>query len=314
MDYTRTLILFVTILILSNILLIIQFRQNLENFENVGLDIGNAMCSYFYKLGLSILKKEDFNNNNHYGSEYSNHFFFKSLPQFIKYEYDDIYDDLTSKDITIDNFGNIWDLSVWEIINNQRYEFWNCMKPLIHKILDDTFKKCDLVKKVDNPIIHFRCADTPFSKHEGYNFQYYSFFKDSLKKISTKLNKKYDKVNIMSCSFHHSGKTEQDSCGVYAKSLQDYLKEIGYDSDIICNSNIDDFATIFYAPAVISTYSSFSFMSGFFGKGTFISTEFLEGKKCDKCGDFTEYGYNLMHNQVDDYNNTDVVINLLKYK
>ena len=55
-------------------------------------------------------------------------------------------------------------------------------------------------------------------------------------------------------------------------------------------------------------------MSGFFGKGMFISTELVEGKKCDKCGDFTEYGYNLLHNQVDDYNNTDTVINLLKQK
>ena len=307
--------LFVSILILIFIYLNIQFRKNLNHFENINLDIGNAMCSYFYNLGLSILKKEDYiSNNNYYGNVYNDHFFFKSLPQFIKYEYDDIYECLTSKNITIDNFGNQWDVSTWELINNERYEFWNCMKPLIHKILDDTFKQCELVKNLNNPIIHFRCADTPFSKHEGYNFQYYQFFKSSLEKISTKLNKKYDKVDIMSCSFHHSGKTEQNSCSIYAKSLQDYLKKIGYQSDVICNSNIDDFATLFYSPAVISTYSSFSFMSGFFGKGMFISTEFVEGKKCDKCVDFTEYGYNLLHHQVDDYNKTNEVIALLKQK
>ena len=311
---TLYLSLIISILILIFIYLCIKFKEDLDNFENIHLDIGNAICSYFFKLGLSILKKEDYTNDNYYGSLYNDHFFFKSLPQFIKYEYDDIYNCLNSKNITYDNFGNQYDVAVWEINSNNKYEFWNCMKPLVHKILDDTFKQCDLVKNVDNPIIHFRCADTPFIKQDGYHFQYYTFFKNSLKQISTKLNKKYNKVDIMSCSFHHSGKEQQDSCGIYAKSLQEYLSEIGYQSNIICNSNIDDFASLFYAPAVISTHSSFSFMSGFFGKGMFISTEFQEGKKCEDCNDFTEYGYNLMHNQVDDYNNTDTVINLLKQK
>ena len=56
--------------------------------------------------------------------------------------------------------------------------------------------------------------------------QYYSFFKESLEKISTKLNKKYDKVNIMSCSTHNSSKEQQDLCDIYSKSLKEYLKTI----------------------------------------------------------------------------------------
>ena len=239
--------LFISILILIFIYLFIQFKEDLENFENI-------------------------------------------------------------------HFSNQWDISTWQINGDQTYNFWICMKPLIHKILDDTFQKCDLVKNVENPIIHFRCADTPFIKQDGYHFQYYTFFKNSLEKISTKLNKKYDKVDIMSCSFHRSGKEQQDSCGIYAKSIKEYLKTIEYESNIICNSNIDDFASLFYAPAVISTHSSFSFMSGFFGKGMFISTEFHEGKQCENCDDSILYGYNLLHNQVDDYNNTDTVVDLLKQK
>ena len=259
---------------------------------------------------MSILKKEDFTNDN--GNAFNDHFFFKSLPQFIKYEYDDIYDCLASKSVTYDNISNQFDVGSWEIQNNNQYDFWICMKPLIRKILDDTFQKCDLVKNVDNPIIHFRCADTPFNGHLGYNFQYYSFFKDSLKKISTKLNKKYDKVDIMSCSFHNSGKEQQESCSIYSKSIQEYLKTIGYESNIICNSNNDDFATLFYAPAVISTQSSFSFMSGLFGKGIFISTEYLQDKQCDNCNDNILHGYNLVYK--DDFNKTDQVIDLLKQK
>lgn len=305
--------LFISILILIFIFLYLKFKEDLEYFENVNLDIGNALCVYFYRLGISILKKEHFHNDNYFGDLYSNHFFFKSLPQFIKYEYDDIYNDLTSKNITHNNFSNQPDYSVWEIKSKSQYDFWVCMKPLIHQILDDTFKKCELVKNVNNPIIHFRCADTPFIRQEGYHLQYYSFFKDSIDKIKIKLKKQYDTIDIMSCSFHRTGKIQQESCSNYVKSLQDYLYEIGYQSNIVCNSNIDDFATLFYAPAVISTHSSFSFMSGFFGKGTFMITEFHKNKEFIQAEN-TLYGYNLMHELVNDYHNTDNVIGLLRQR
>ena len=144
------------------------------------------------------------------------------------------------------------------------------------------------------------------------DFNIIIFFKEALNQISNKLNKIYDHVDIMSYNTHNSFKENMISCKKYADSLQDYLNEIGYNSNIICNSNIDDFATLFYAPAVISTSSSFSFMSGFFGHGILISTEHEERKKCDLCDDFILYGYNLKHEFVNDYYDTDNVISILK--
>lgn len=310
MNWKLITILSLLILINTSILLLIKIK---EDFDNIKLDIGNELCYYFTNLGLSILEKKDFNYIlGNLGNKMKEYFFFETLPSFIKYEYDDIYDCFVSNNITHEYISNIFIVGTWEINDNKLYHFWFCMKPLINKILDETFQKCDLKKNVYNPIIHFRCADTPFIKQNGYHFQYYSFFKVALEKISIKTNNKYNSIDIMSCSFHRSDEKMQKSCKIYAESLQNYLKEIGYDSNIICNSNIDDFATLFYAPIVISTNSSFSFMSGFFGNGIFISTEFIKDEKCNSCKDFTLYGYNLMHDLVDDYNNTDNVISLLK--
>jgi hypothetical protein len=310
MDYK--LITTLSIILLFNILLLILIKIK-ENFDNIKLDIGNEICYYFTNLGLSILEKKDFyNNKGSYGSEYKEIFFFQSLPSFIKYEYDDIYDCFVSNNISYEYIASIYNLGTWELNDNKLYYFWSCMKPLINKILDEAFQTSGLKKEVNNPIIHFRCADTPFVKQNGYHFQYYSFFKEALTKISIKTNNKYESIDIMSCSFHNSDNKMQESCKIYTESLKRFLKEIGYNSNIVCNSNIDDFATLFYAPAVISTNSSFSFMSGFFGNGIFISTEFIKDEKCSSCKDFTLYGYNLMHNLVGDYNNTDDVISLLK--
>jgi len=326
MDWKLVTILSIFLLINILLLTIIKIK---ENFDNISLDIGNEICFYFCNLGLSILQKKDFNYVlGNLGINMKEYFFFDSLPSFIKYEYDDIHNCFISNNITNEFISKIFISATWSVNNDKLYHFWNCMKPLIHKILDETFQKCLLKKSVNNPIIHFRCADTPFIKQDGYHFQYYPFFKEALNQIYIKTNHKYNNVDIMSCSFHKSNKEKQDSCKIYSESLQRYLKEIGYESSIVCNSNIDDFATLFYAPAVISTSSSFSFMSGFFGNGIFISTESIEGKICNEsgtyipaknvedkvcnsCKDFTIYGYNLMHNLVDDYNNTDNVIRLL---
>jgi peroxiredoxin family protein len=309
MNWKTVIILVIILLLLINILLLIKLKIK-ENFDNIALTIGNEMSLYFYYLGLSIINKEDFNYT--YGinnKDMKDYFFFNSLPNFIKYDHDDIYNCLISNNISYENLAAPY--SLWELNDDKTYYFWVCMKPLVHKILDETFQKVGLKKEVNNPIIHFRCADTPFNKWFGYHFQYYSFFKEALDQIYIKTNKKYNYVDIMSCSFHESNEKTQKSCKIYSESLQNYLKEIGYESNIICDSNIDDFATLFYAPAVISTSSSFSFMSGFFGNGIFISTEFNEGKLCKSCKDVVIYEKNLMHNLVDDYNDTDNVIRLL---
>jgi hypothetical protein len=101
------------------------------------------------------------------------------------------------------------------------------MHPLVQSIMNEAFLKSDLKKKVDCPIIHFRCADTPFVKQNGYHFQYYTFFEEALKEITKKSNVNYSKVILMSCNTHNSDVEKQNACVDYTDSLKKYLNEIG---------------------------------------------------------------------------------------
>jgi fructose-specific component phosphotransferase system IIB-like protein len=82
-----------------------------------------------------------------------------------------------------------------------------------------------------------------------------------------------------------------------------------------CGSNIEDFAKLFYAPLVISNGSSFAFMSGFFGKGVFVSTahqsEMNPDVICENCKEWAIPNYNILHKDVEDYYDTGSTLSLL---
>ena len=69
---------------------------------------------------------------------------------------------------------------------------------------------------------------------------------------------------------------------------------------------------MFYAPAVISTISSFSFMSGYFGNGIYIQPSMMQNdnESCLDCNNPYK-GYNIPHNKVSEYHNVDEVYKLL---
>ena len=288
----------------------INLSRKLEHFENIKIDIGNRVSSYFYILGLCILHKTDFIvNENYTGTQ-----FFEHLPIKIPYDasiFDNIHNELVKQNITESDIKSLCGgCDSWEIHYEKIHHFWKAMRHTVHTMMDNAFLKSGLKKRVDHPIIHFRCADTPFIKQPGYHLQYYEFFKSALEKINSISEFPYSKVKLMSCNTHRTDVDQQKSCIEYTDSLKAYLNSIGYECEVVCGSNIDDFATLFYAPAVISTSSSFSFMSGFFGNGVFFSTENTRGK-CESCNDWMIYEHNLPHEDVDDYTNTPSVIEML---
>jgi hypothetical protein len=202
---------------------------------------------------------------------------------------------------------------MWECINVKKEIFWKCMKPLINKLFNETFIKNNLVKNASNPIIHFRCADTPFATQYPYHFQKYKFFKDALDDIKKTINTN-NKVTLLYNNKHNSNDIKMKSCDIYVNELKKYLINIGYDVSIESTNPIDDFTLMFYAPAVISTFSSFSFMSGFFGMGKFISAGHIyenNNLECNNCGNWLYKGYDLLHKDVKDYYDTDTVIKQL---
>jgi hypothetical protein len=332
-DYWDINIDILTVVVALSILIIliaipIYFLRNITNITNITIDhfnspsgnisinIGNWICEYIYDIATSILLQKDFTYN------IPDIDFVKHLPKFIKYANIDpsIYTNLTAKGITYDSFTQLHPekCAIWFINDNTDNNFWICLKPLIHSIIDDALIKSNLKKVVEYPVIHFRCADVPFVRHRQYHFQKYKFYKKALENINTLSLQQYSKVIILSCSFHLSDNKDQACCSTYTNSLSDYLKNISYDTIVECNTNIADFATLFYAPAVISGGSSFSFISGFCGKGIFISgghreeADTITNLKCDNCSTWLQNADDIKHKDIDDYYNTDAVIKVLE--
>jgi hypothetical protein len=287
------------------LLIIILIKTNRENYENINVDIGNTISDYYHKYFMSILKKEDFNyldknifNNNTEVS--SKNTFIDSFPKRIPFN-EEIYNKL--KHIDYEKYTKILSVVFWNSDSKEKQMIHSIMKPYMHKIFDETYTKLNLNKNHYYPIIHFRCADTPFNKHGLYYFQKYDYFKNILKKHN------FNKIIILSCTEHLSNEQNKNSCEKYVNLLKEQLKE--YNPEIKCGTNVDDFVSMFYAPLVISTQSSFSFMSGYFGNGIYIEPNTMSGdSECSDCE--TEYkGYNIPHSIVNDYHNIDEVYKLL---
>ena len=308
-------ILIYAIILLFIIILFIMIKPNKENYKNINIDIGNQLSDYYYKIVMSILEQKDFEfstNGTWYNDNYTEnniHPFIKEFPQKIPFN-EELYNEFVENNITVELLQTqIFSVGFWATSTKEIELIHKIMKPTIHKIFDDTFIKLNINKNIQNPIIHFRCADTPFTKRDWYHLQKYSFFKNGLSELEQKIGK-INKITILSCSDHLSNEKNKKSCNKYAELLKTELSD--YNPEIKCNSNVHDFVSMFYAPAVISTISSFSFMSGYFGNGIFIQPKLMsDGKEiCVECNN-PYIGYNIEHNKVNDYHNVDEVYKLL---
>ena len=282
--------------------------MNKELFNNKNIEevaIGNHVSSYFYLLGFAFAKYENFVYKECKKEIYKN-LFIKDFPDYINIEeHKDIYEKLKNNNIFYYFFYNYSPYSLWNINDDKCIIYWNIMKPLIQKILNDAFIKNNLNKEIKYPIIHFRCSDSPFDK--SYEFSKYSFFKDALENIKNTTNLLNDnkKIIILFNNKHRSKNKEMNACNIYANDLINYINSLGYEAILESGTLTEDFVKMFYAPAVITTTSSYSFMSGYFGYGKFIVS-----RDCDK--EFCYRKYALKHFNVKDYYNTDEVIKKLR--
>jgi len=287
-----------------------KLNNQYNYYENINLDsvcgLANHVCMYFYEYILSILRQEDFVN-----PEKSTLNFLKYFPDTIPYD-PILYNKFIKSGITLDYVNTIVKAGAWYSNDIKRLQMWIILKPIINSILDNAFIKSNAKKEVNDIIIHFRCSDVPFIKSHEYFIQRYKFFKEALDRLKTVISNK--NIILLSCTTHYSNQNNVDACNKYAYHIMKYIENLNYNINIECNTNLEDFATLFYAPAVISTGGSFSFMSGFFGNGIFLSTEHCDSKNtncCKNCDKYMISGYNIDHNDVDDYLNVDEVLKLL---
>ena len=131
--------------------------------ENNG-DIGNYLSAYCVYIASAFLQKRDFKFT------YIDKPFLQHLPLYIKFN-QDIYDKLRKEGFTYIELNLSLKGGLWQVKNNRIEKFWLIMKPLIKEIIDNALKKSGLYKKVQYPVIHFRCSDIPFIRYNQYKLQ-----------------------------------------------------------------------------------------------------------------------------------------------
>jgi hypothetical protein len=311
--FNNIYILFTIILFI--IIFILYYLYNKNNKYNLTNDListsvfqanlGNEISYYYYFLVESILLEKDFI----YHKSYAGQTFLKDLPTFIKFN-KFYYVKLINQNVNLNDFYKIQAYAFWSILDGKDEIIHTIMKPLMNSIFNSAFKKSGIKGKISVPIIHFRCSDIPFVRHPQYFLQKLSFFDDAL----TKFNLDDKNIIILHNSSHLSNPDNQEMCSFYVNNIKQYLEDLEYNIEITTDNLIQDFANMFYAPFVISTGGSFSFMSGFFGYGKFISTTHgLYGergsiKDCDKCSDIILKNYNIDHADIQDYYNKKEMI------
>jgi hypothetical protein len=203
----------------------------------------------------------------------------------------------------------------YRIITPASVLFLKLIRPLMHTLIDAALKKTEEIDwdvvQVDHPVIHFRCADTPFRPNVDYKLRRFSYFREALQQVESRTNKKYSRITILSYTKHRSNEEQEKICSTLAGYLSDYLqKELGYEVEIKSHSNVEDFAMMFYAPAVISTGGSFSLMSGFFGGAAFVMPQDFGFDELSE--PWLLPGYNIEHGSVDYYDIQAVLAELQK--
>ncbi|NBO24552.1 MAG: hypothetical protein EBU93_04900 [Chlamydiae bacterium] len=286
--------------------------------------LGNKLIDYFAKLGIAFASGSHFVYQSPYYIQHKEEkdaiFLLGKLPEKIEindeirrhFQYISLPRVLGEGYVFVGDFANLWELT-----SNDRYHFWKCVRPFANNLIHTFLPSCGISNKLGAyPIIHFRCSDVPFSRHGFYHFQRYSFFIDSLNELASKCVD-VSKVYIMYSFSHESRERDVIASKTYLSALKTHLEKHNYSVELVSQDPASDFVSLFYAPAVISTCSSFSFVAGFFGNGIFITeghyNEDAGGTiTCSPCyAPFVKKGYSLNHCRVPDYYDTEKVIHHL---
>ena len=172
-----------------------------------------------------------------------------------------------------DYFTYNWDLN--NTVNGEL--FWAKSRSFLNELLSTVFEKLKLpkVKLQNDPILHFRCSDIPFVNHEDYHFIKYNYFDWVKGKI---LSDNYSHWYIITACGHGINDDKKDEycniCKHYLNSLQEYINDkLEVSTTVLQNrSALEDFASFFFAPILISaTSSSLSFMAGVASDGKYFT-------------------------------------------
>ena len=290
--------------------------------------MGNHLVFYYHALVSAIIDERNFFDEQR--DFQTGDVFLRELPGSFSYSRELIayHKILEQQGWTMSQFQHAVPMGVafWETTERRIEKIHETMRPLMHHILSNALEQAGLYVSIDRPVIHFRCADTPFIRHPSYNLQKLCFFtqalQDAERALGTNITRFID-VTLLS-SVKHSSQNDLEQPDLDHNACVDYmgyvvleLQEAGYKVEIINNGSVlEDFARLFYAPVVISTSSSFSFFACYFGDGwcaTATHGRTQQGVEfCEGCSDRMYLGVNLNHADVVDYHDTRTVLSQLK--
>ena len=219
--------------------------------------IGNTLSSYFALYFYCCKSKKKISINTKHKSSIIKHLP-KNLPfQSINVEFD----------INVLK-ENIKTASLWQ--NN--FKVWKSLQPIVKKCIKNSANLSNIITPKYKCVIHFRCADVPFVKHDSYHLLKYSWYS---KAINLALRyKNFTKIHIIMCNTHHSNKLSY-LCNDLVKDLQSFiLKTFNIQSILICNKPDEDFLIMYNSNILIGCMSSFSFFAGLASDNLYILPTF----------------------------------------
>lgn len=139
--------------------------------------------------------------------------------------------------------------------------FWESVAPSASKVLDEALSGIDCVRRQDRPVIHFRCSDVPFIMSEVYHLQRFEYYAWALERLAS-LGIDCARVLLVTDSAHRSTPADQAAASEYQAALERFLSARGVEVETQRGTTLEDFSTMFYAPALIGAASSLSFAAG----------------------------------------------------
>ena len=183
-------ILFVLLLIGLFIYFIVKRKEyfNKTFHLQTGLGIGNSISSYF-----GVYLERSLNRNSF--DIIDDDDFIKKLPSHLELLSGDELEEL---DIDMEMLYNLHKSDrLWE---DGGYDLWRLLQPTIKKYLGGVIEKISRHIPVYDCVIHFRCSDTPFVKHDSYHLIKYSWYREAMTVALEHYQIK--KIYILNCSSH----------------------------------------------------------------------------------------------------------------
>lgn len=280
------IILLITIIILVSLLIGIHKREHFSQCQNpttiaIGKEagLGNLLSCYIYRIIKSFAENNHFapiqvniiyrNNRGRLENVFIERLRNVSILTLPAEQRKHLVSQIPKSILEYDNC-----FALWHQENRDKIVFWEAMKPYVYQMLQESLEPFHS-KTESWPIIHLRCADVPFVKHEAYHLQYYTFYDWALQKTQNWCRQQgipfYQKLYIMTCHQWGGGQNKK-YCDAYLEDLQKYLLDHHriQTKVLSCRNIMEDVKALFEAPVVISGASSFSFMFAYSSPGLFL--------------------------------------------